>query len=602
MKVKNLIRKNLIYFIVGPLVKMIEAVFDLLIPLFMKAVIDKVKGTPDAISKNLISFIDSFGTWINNNDTLNSAIIGGTIILVMGIIGFLTTMVCQFIAAHAATKIGSELRETLYQNILTLSKKDIENFGNSKLITILNSDTYQVQQGVLFFIRLGVRAPFIILGSLVLSFILNWQIGLIFLAIIPLILFIVFFVMRKSSKKYLHIQSELDDLSTKTSDTINGYKVIRAFNREEYENQKFNELNENYKKDAIKVSKINALINPLTFAIVTLATIAVIYVGGFQMNKGIMFNGSEVMPSTLITLVSYLATIFQTLVLLTSLILIFTKSIVASKRCNEALQLKPTVKDIANPITKDINTGEEIFFFEHVNMGYITGGNNALTDITFSLKKGEQLGIIGPTGSGKSTLINMMERFLDADSGTVFYKGVDIKNYSLKALRNELALVPQKSNLFKGTIKSNMLMANSNATDEEINKALALAKADEFVKDYDDKLDHPVMENGNNFSGGQRQRLCIARGIIKNPEVLILDDSTSALDLLTDKTVRDNISNEFKDLTKVIISQRIATIKDSDLILVFEGGQIIAKGKHEELLANCPSYLETYESQMQKGE
>lgn len=604
MKTKtfSIIKESFPYFIIGPLFKMIEAVFDLLIPLFMKAIIDLCfSNSNDIVTRSLGSFIKCFGTWIPDNPELNYAIIGGFIILLMGIIGFSTTMVCQYIAAKTATTVGTKLRNKLYQHILSLGKKEKEMFTENKLLTVLNSDSYQVQQGVLFFIRLGVRAPFIILGSLVVSFILDYQIGLVFLAIVPIILIIIFLVMMKSSKKYLEIQSKLDTLSTKTSDNIAGTRVVRAFNRQDYEKEEFAKKTSSYQKEAIRVGKLNSLINPLTFAIVALATISVVFIGGFSMEKEVTFFGYQLLPSTIITLVSYLTQIFQTLVLLTNLIQIFTKSLVSVKRCDQLFSLTPSVSDTGTYINKDYPEGEPFIAFNHVSLAYKDAGNKALDDLSFSLNKGQSLGIIGPTGSGKTTLIRLIERFLDSSSGQILYKGKDIKDYSLKELRREIGYVPQKANLFKGTILSNFKMADEEASYSDIEIALKQAKAYDFVREYNDYLSHEVEEKGHNFSGGQRQRLTIARALVRKPELLILDDSTSALDLLTDKEVRNNIATDYPSLTKIIISQRVSTIADCDLILVLEGGKIVAKGKHDELLKTCLQYQETFESQAEKG-
>lgn len=581
----------------GPTLKMIEAIFDLFIPLIMKAVIDLSNGkSRDVVTDKIGNFIKLFGTWVDN-PTLNYALIGGTIILIMGILGFATTMVTQYIAAKTAVNVGTLVRNSLYKKILSLSKKEREEIGNNKLLTILNADSYQVQQGVLIFIRLIVRAPFIILGALIISLILNWQIGLIFLCIIPLILLVVFVIMSKASKEYLSIQGKLDSLSNKTSDTLDGAKVIRAFNREDYENKKFESATADYEKNAIKVGKLNAFINPLTFAIIALATTFVILFGGLP-----IFEASEntALSSTVITEVAYLAQIFTTLVQLTNVVMVLTKANVSSKRVDSVLTITPKIVDKEDAITKDIKDGDEILSFNSVSLGYKDSGNLALTDIDFKINKGQSLGIIGGTGSGKSTLINLVERFLDASSGEVDYKGINIKDYRLQSLRNEIGFVPQKSVLFKGTLESNLKMSNPNASEEEMTSALKNAMAYDFVSKYDDYLNHEVEEGGKNFSGGQRQRLCIARALVKNPEIIILDDSTSALDLLTDKTVRENIHNNYKGITKIIVSQRVSTVKDCDLILVLEAGKIIGKGNHEELLRDCKAYYETYESQTKK--
>ena len=600
-KVSDAYKKHIPAFIFGPMLKRVEAVFDLRIPLIRKAVIDLSFGTSrDVVTKGIGSFIKRFGTWIPSNPELNYAIIGGTLILIRGVLGFLVTRVTQYIAAKTARAVGSDVRDSLYQKILSLSKKEREQVSASRLLTVLNADSYQVQQGVLIFIRLIVRAPFIILGALVISLILNWEIGLIFVAIVPLILFVIFFLRNRSSKEYLSIQSKLDTLSINASDTIEGEKVIRAFRKEDYENEHFEANTLSYEKNSIKVSFLNGLINPLTFAIIALATSFVILFGA----KPILSSGSEettARASTIITEVSYLSQIFVTLVQLTNVVRVLTKASVSSKRCNEVLSIQPKIVEKKDAVVKKAEKGEEILSFNHVSLGYKEEGNLALSDISFELKKGESLGIIGGTGSGKSTILHLRERFLDSTSGEVDYKGVNIKDYSLSHLHEELGLVPQKAVLFKGTIRSNRLRANPKASDEDITSALKESMAYEFVSKYQDYLDHEVEEGGKNFSGGQRQRLCIARGIVKHPEVLILDDATSALDLLTDKKVRQNLSSHERR-TKVIVSQRVSTVRDCSLILVLEGGKLIGKGTHEELLKNCPVYLETYLSQTKKEE
>ena len=598
-KVSDAYRRYWPQFVFGPILKMVEAIFDLLIPLVMKAVIDLSKGEcRDSVTKAIADFIRSFGTWIDN-PFLNYAIIGGVLILIMGIVGFLVTMITQYVAAKTAVNVGTLVRDSLYRKILSFSKKEREQIGINKLLTILNADSYQVQQGVLIFIRLIVRAPFIILGALIISLILNFEIGLVFVCIIPLILLVVFVIMSKASKEYLSIQNKLDTLSNRTSDTLDGAKVIRAFSREEYENSSFEVQTKDYEENAVKVGRLNALINPLTFAIIAIATSCVILFGGLP-----IFSSGEkesvALASTVITEVAYLAQIFTTLVQLTNVVMVLTKAKVSRKRVDEVLAIEPKIKDRDSAKEKTISQGEEILAFDKVSLGYKEGGNLALTDISFSLKKGESLGIIGGTGSGKSTLVNLMERFLDVTDGKVGYKGEDFRDYRLSSLRQEIGLVPQKSVLFKGTLRSNLMMANPKADDQDMEKALKDAMAYEFVSKYPDYLDHEVEEGGKNFSGGQRQRLCIARALVRKPEIIILDDSTSALDLLTDKKVRDNIHNHYQGITKVIVSQRVSTVKDCDLILVLEGGKIIGKGKHGELMESCPAYRETFESQTRK--
>lgn len=598
-KVSDSYKHHIIAFTIGPFLKMVEAIFDLLIPLIMKAVIDlssyrDVNLITNPLTQKIAQFILLFGVWIPGEDNyaINLALIGGTIILFMGIIGFAATMLTQYIAAKTAVSVGTEIRNSLYKKALSLSKTDREKKGTNRILTVINSDSYQVQTGVLIFIRLIVRAPFIILGALTFSFILDYRIGFVFLGIIPLILFVIFFIMSKSSKRYVDIQTNLDKLSTKTSDTIDGSKVIRAFNLSGDENKKYSEYTLEYQNKAINVNKWNSLINPLTFAIVSIATLLVAIIGSK--------NATTETVSTLIAEIAYLSQIFFTLVQLTNIVLVFTKANVSSKRCNEILSLTPSVKNIDNPITKTINKGDEIISFNKVSLAYIENGNKALDGISFKLYKGQSLGIIGGTGSGKSSIVSLIERFIDCSLGDVIYKGTNIKDYDLNSLRREIGLVPQKSMLFKGTLRSNMLMANSSLNDEQIYQALKDVEAFDFVSEYEDKLDHEVVEGGLNFSGGQRQRLTIARALLRNPEILILDDSMSALDLLTDKKVRGNISSNYSSLTKIIVSQRVATIKDCDLILVLAGGRLLNAGRHEELLNNCPMYKEIYETQVKK--
>ena len=600
-KVSDVYKKHIPAFVFGPRLKRVEAIFDLRIPLIRKAVIDLSFGTSrDAVTNAIGKFIKRFGVWVKGNERVNYAIIGGTLILLRGVLGFLVTRVTQYIAAKTARAVGCDVRDSLYKKILSLSKKEREKLSSSRLLTVLNADSYQVQQGVLIFIRLIVRAPFIILGALIISLILNWEIGLIFVAIVPLILFVIFFLRSRSSKEYLSIQSKLDTLSTNASETIEGEKVIRAFRKEDYENKHFEANTKDYEMNSIKVSFLNGLINPLTFAIIALATSFVILFGA----QPIFSSRSEqktALASTIITEVSYLSQIFVTLVQLTNVVRILTKAQVSRKRCDEVLSIQSRIYEKKNAVVKDVKKGEEILSFKDVCLGYKEGGNLALSNIDFTLGKGQSLGIIGGTGSGKSTILNLRERFLDVTSGEVRYKSENIKDYSLSHLHEELGLVPQKAVLFKGTIRSNRLRSNPLATDEEITDALKEARAYEFVSKYPDYLDHEVEEGGKNFSGGQRQRLCIARGIVKHPEVLILDDATSALDLLTDKQVRRNLS-KYENRTKVLVSQRVSTVMDCNLILVLEGGKLIGKGTHEELLKNCPIYLETYLSQTKKEE
>ena len=596
-KVSDSIKHNILSISLGPLLKIIEAIFDLLIPLIMKAVLDLSQfNTPDnipnVVSKNIATFIRAF----NFGDSfLADALTGGGIILVMGVVGYAITMVAQYLAARSSVNVGTEIRNSLYNKMLTLSKKERNSIGNSKILTLINSDTYQVQQGLLLFVRLFVRAPFILTGSLIISFILDWRIGFAFLAIVPLIILVNILVLRKSSKGYIEIQKDLDSLSNSTSEMAEGARVIRASNNQELENNKFSSKTTDYQDKSIAVNRINALINPLTFAITSIVLIVIVF-----LLKESLFNSEDnlLMASTIIAEMAYLAQIFFVTVQITQAVIDIVKGTVSAKRINEVLMITPQITNSDSPKTGEVNIGDELIKFDHVSFSF-DEKKMFLNDLNFQIRKGETFGIIGGTGSGKSTVINLIERFYDVSEGTIFYKGIPLKEYDLKSLRNDIGLVNQKSSLFKGTIKSNYLMAKPDASDEEIIKSLKEAEAYEFVNKYEDKINHEVNEGGTNFSGGQKQRLCIGRALLKHPEILILDDSTSALDLLTDKKIRETVKG-FKDMTKVIVSQRVATIQNADFILVLEGGKVVGQGKHKDLMKDCPIYRETYETQIKK--
>ncbi|MCH3966490.1 MAG: ABC transporter ATP-binding protein [Bacilli bacterium] len=473
-KVSDSYKKNLPALIIGPLLKMVEAFFDLLIPLIMKAVIDlSAYKTPAAIqnplSSSLASFLLSLPALAKDNDELNAALVGGLVILVLGIVGFLVTMVTQYIAARTASSIGAEVRSSLYKKILSLSKREREAFGPGKLLTVLNADSYQVQQGVLIFIRLIVRAPFVILGALAISFVLDRNIGFVFLAIIPLILVVIFVIMLRSSREYLGIQTRLDGLSTKTGDTLEGAKAIRSFHTEEYEDQSFADSAEGYKKASIHVGKIQALINPLTFGIISIATLAVVLFGGMPILEG--SAEKELSASTIITEVAYLLQIFTTLVQLTNVVLVLTKSGVSRKRCDEVLALVPSIVEKKDALTLSVSKGEDIFSFQDVSLAY--KGRRKQCPFGYLLLSGERTVLwessdlrdaenrpLSPLWKGSS----MPPREVSST------KGHPIQDYSLSSLHRELGLVPQKSQLLSGTIRSNLLLGNPDATDENIRK------------------------------------------------------------------------------------------------------------------------------------
>ena len=594
-RVEQSYKHNFVSIVFGPFLKIIEAFFDLLIPLFMKAIIDlnayhNPEDIPHTISTRLASFIRIFNPGAS---ALGDAIAGALIILVMGIVGFAITMCSQYLAARASTNVGTEIRTSLYTKLLSLSKKERENIGEAKLATLINSDTYQVQQGVFLLIRLIVRAPFTVIGSLLLSFVLDWRVGLAFTAIAPLVLIVNILILRQSSKKYIEIQSDLDGLSNSTNEISDGARVVRASNQEKQESQKFEDKTTSYKNKSIKVNRLNSFINPLTFAITSIVLIVIVLL----LQKD-LFENRVLVSSTIIAEMAFLAQIFFAFTQLSQITVEIVKAGVCRRRINSVFSIEPKIKNVDNPKTGEVSYGEQLIKFENVSFSFNDEGK-FLDNLNFEIRKGETFGIIGGTGSGKTTVINLIERFYDASKGTIYYKGIPIKEYDLNALRNDIGLVNQKSSLFNGTIKSNYLMNDKSASDEDIFAALKQAEAFEFVDKYEDKLDHPVKEGASNYSGGQKQRLCIGRALIKKPELLILDDATSALDLLTDKKIRNNIAN-LKDMTKVIVSQRVSTIQNADFILVLEGGQVVGQGKHEDLLKNCPIYKEIYETQVKR--
>ena len=596
-KVSESYKHNILIISLSPFLKIIEAVFDLLIPLIMKAIIDlsqygNPESIPNAISSRLAAFIRIFNS---NGSYIGDAIAGGSIILIMGVVGYVITMVAQYAAAKASVNVGTEVRGSLYEQILRLSKKERENIGTSKLLTLINSDSYQLQHGVLLFVRLVVRAPVILFGSLIFSFILDWRVGLAFTVIVPLILLVYFLVLRKASKGYVDIQSDLDELSNKTSETSEGARVVRASNNQEHENNEFANKTTSYQDKSIKVNTLNSLINPLTFAITSIVLVVIVLL----LQNDLFSTNNVMVSSTIIAEMAYLAQIFFVTVQLGQVVIELVKAHVSRKRIDSVLAISPSITNSNNPKTGTVKDNEPVIKFNHVSFSFNDDENYFLNDLCFEIRKGETFGIIGGTGSGKTTVINLIERFYDVSSGEILYKGVPLKEYDLASLRKDIGLVNQKSSLFKGTIKSNYLMSKQDASDEDIIEALKTAEAYDFVSKYDDGINHEVNEGGTNFSGGQKQRLCIGRAVLRKPDVLILDDATSALDLLTDKKVREHISS-FENMSKVIVSQRVATVQNADYILVLDAGKVVGQGKHEDLLNNCPIYKEIYDTQIKK--
>ena len=566
-------KKEMIF---GPLFKMLEVVFELLMPFLMSYIID-----------------DGINFALDTGD-FSKIYIPGLIIFGFAVLGLLSTLVCQYFASVASQGYGTKLRNQLFKKITHLSLSDIEIIGKGNLNTIISNDVNRLQVSVAMMIRLVLRAPALIIGSLICAFFIDTKISLIFLVVVISISIILFLIIFNSSKKIIEVQKETDSLVMPANDSLSGMRVVKAFNNEEKEINNFKKKTNQFFIKMKSVNIINALTSPLTSLIINFAIAFVIY-----------FSSSSIIDQTGITkgelssLISYLNQILLALIVVSNLVVIFTRAFASKKRVEEILNIPDFVHD-KNEINKiDLENNQNILDFKNVSFKYEEKDNDVIKNINFEIKKGEKVGIIGGTGSGKTTLIKLIERFFTRTSGVILYKGKDINQYNITNLRNEISLVSQKASLFKGTIRSNLEMGKKDATIEEMEESLKMSCAYEFVKKYDDYLDHKVEEGGKNFSGGQKQRLSIARSFIKDSEILILDDSTSALDYLTEKLLKENI-NKMEDKTVIIVAQRVSTVKNCDKIIVMYHGSIESIGTHEELLANSKVYKEIYDSQYQK--
>lgn len=562
--------------ILGPLFKMLEVVFELIMPFLMSYIIDQ--GIDYAISTNDFSKI----------------YIPGLIIFGLAVLGLSSTLVCQYFASVASQGYGTKLRNKLFKKITHLHLSDIELIGKGNLNTIISNDVNRLQVSVAMMIRLVLRAPALVIGSLICAFIINANMAFIFLGVVVLISLILFVIIFISSKKIIEVQKETDNLVTKANDSLSGMRVVKAFNNENREINGFKAKTNSYFNKMKNVNLINALTSPLTSFTINIAIALIILFSSTEIINNLGMSKGE-----LSSLISYLNQILLALIVVSNLVVIFTRAFASKKRVEDILNI-PLNQKSSNEISRtDIKNSENLFLFNDVSFRYEINDNDVIKHVSFSINKGERIGIIGGTGSGKTTIIKLMERFFKRTSGDILYKGQDINLYNITSLRNEISLVSQKATLFKGSIRSNLLMGKENASEEEIENALKRACAFDFVKKYDDYLDHKVEEGGKNFSGGQRQRLSIARSLIKDSEVLIFDDSTSALDYLTEKNLKENIK-EMKDKTIIMIAQRVSTVKNLDKIIVMYHGSVESIGTHDELLKTSKVYKEIYDSQYQK--
>jgi len=552
--------------ILAPLFKMLEASFELLVPVVMAYIID---------------------VGIVNQDKRTILSLGGVLIL-LGLIGLTCSITAQYYSAKAAVGFATKLRHALFSHMQSLSYNEIDQIGTSTMITRLTSDINQLQSGVNMVLRLFLRSPFIVLGAMIMAFTIDVKSALIFVMVIPVLALVIYGIMFLSIPKYKKVQQNLDQVLSITRENLSGARVIRAFNMEAEETERFQGENDRLMKMQLYVGRISALMNPLTYIIVNLGLIALIYTGALQVGEGILTQGQ------VIALVNYISQILVELIKLANLIITVTKAVACGNRVQAVFEIESTMKEEG---TKSLLKTEESVVFEHVSFAYQNAKEEAVSDINFKTKSGDIIGIIGGTGCGKSTLINLIPRFYDVTGGSVKLYGKDIKEYKIEDLRKKIGMVPQKATLFRGTIRKNMQWGNEFASDEEIMKALEIAQAKEFVSANAKGLDYKIAQGGKNLSGGQKQRLTIARALVKKSEILILDDSASALDFATEAKLRMELRTMQEAQTIFIVSQRVSSIQHADKILVLEDGNMVGFGTHEQLLLDCSVYQEIYESQ-----
>ena len=559
--------------ILAPLFKLLEASFELMIPLVVAAIVDKGIGRGD------LSYVYKMG---------------GMMIL-LGIVGLIAAVIAQYFSAKAAVGVATKLRQSLFGHIQSLSYTEVDTVGTSTLITRLTSDVNQVQSGVNMTLRLLLRSPFIVFGAMIMAFTVDVKAAFVFVGVIPLLCIVVFGIMLLTMPMYQQVQKHLDKVLALTRENLRGIRVIRAFHKEKEEIEKFKKENESLTGMQLMVGKISALMNPVTYVIVNLGLVVLIYLGAMQVDAGHLSQGQ------VIALINYISQILIELIKMANLIVLITKALSSAKRINSVFDVKSSmVEEGTEDIAEDRET--PILEFENVSFCYANAGEESLSEIDFAVYKGETVGIIGGTGSGKSTLVNLIPRFYDATKGMVRFHGKPIEQYSLETLRERIGVVPQKAVLFKGTIKSNLCWGKKDASEEEMKEALLAAQALGFVEKRDQALDAPVAQGGKNFSGGQRQRLTIARALVRKPEILILDDSTSALDYVTDARLRMELKARKDTMTTFIVSQRTSSIQFADKIVVLEDGKMVGLGTHKYLLDHCEVYQEIYASQYQSQE
>ena len=559
--------------IVGPLFKLLEACFELIVPLLVADVINNAIPNGDAAAVRRTALI----------------------MVLFGVLGLVCSITAQFFAAKAAVGFGAAVRSALFKHVNTLSHAELDRIGSSGLITRLTADVDQAQAGVNLVLRLLLRSPFVVLGSIIMALTISVKLTLIFLVATPLIGLVIYLVISRSLRLYKRIQAGVDRLSLLTRENLSGARVIRAFSRQQEESGRFKDTADSLMRLQMFAGRISAALNPATMVIVDLAVVLIIWFGGKSVSAG------EVGQGDVVALVNYLTQILIALVALANLIVNFTRGTASAARIQEVLEVRPSVEDKAakTPLTVP---GAPRVSFDHACFSYGGAAESVLTDVSLDAMPGETIGVIGGTGAGKSALVNLIPRFYDATAGCVRIDGVDVRDYPLADLRARVGMVPQQAVLFRGTIRENMRWGNPEASDENIWRALAIAQARDFVEEREGGLDAVIEQGGRNLSGGQRQRLTIARALVRGAQILILDDSASALDFATDARLRAAIHRETKGATVFIVSQRASTIRRADKIVVLDDGHVAGIGKHEELFENCPVYREICLSQLSESE
>ena len=577
------------YMVIGPACKLIEVIFDLLTPLVIAQMIDKGIGAHD------VSAVVHYGMLLG----------------AMAVIGISFTLVCQKMAALTSQGMGTDIRGALYGHINKLSYAELDRFGTPSLITRITNDVNQVQLAVALGVRMLIRWPFLAVGSMVAALAIDLKLGIIFLICTPAIGLVFWFVMARCIPYYKQLQAKLDRIALICREGLSGARVVRAFVREDHERERFAQAADDQAHVAIAVGKLSSILNPVTFLVMNLGVCAILWVGGIQVNVGELTQGQ------VMAFVNYMTQTLTSIVYVANLVVVFTKASASASRINEVLNCVPSITDEGNepvvlpePSATDNVASVPALSFSHASFSFGAGAANAVNDVTLELPLGKTLGIIGGTGSGKSTLVSLIPRLYDASTGSVSVMGADVRTWPLDQLRHVVATVPQRASLVSGTIRSNLTWRDESATDEELWAALDMAQASEFVRNKPQGLDAPVEAGGKNFSGGQRQRLTIARALVGSPRILIMDDSASALDFKTDAALRHAIRERSVrgaaegglPLTTVIVSQRVSTVRDADMICVLDHGSVADLGTHDELYASCQLYREICQSQLRREE